>query len=151
MSKARLSVVVDTSFLLSYYLTDCHSESAKKVLRDTRVPLMVSALAHAEFVNGGQLRLFWEDVNEVVLGKAMRCYGLDSECGLLLVETMLSVGVWRRSRAISLAHTARLGLRSLDVLHVAYALENGAREFWSFDKRQRALAEVVGLQVNMVS
>jgi predicted nucleic acid-binding protein len=38
--------------------------------------------------------------------------------------------------------------RSFDILHVAAALELGATKFWSFDDRQKRLAEEVGLRVN---
>jgi hypothetical protein len=40
-----------------------------------------------------------------------------------------------------------LGVRSLDILHVAIAMSLGARTFLSFDDRQRALATRAGLTV----
>ena len=41
-----------------------------------------------------------------------------------------------------------LGVRTLDSLHVACALELGADKFWTFDERQAKLAEAVGLDVS---
>ncbi len=38
-----------------------------------------------------------------------------------------------------------LGIRTLDSLHVACALELRADRFWTFDERQAKLAEAVGL------
>jgi predicted nucleic acid-binding protein len=38
-----------------------------------------------------------------------------------------------------------LGVRTLDSLHVACALELGADKFWTFDERQAKLAEAAGL------
>ena len=43
-------------------------------------------------------------------------------------------------------HAARLGVRTLDTLHVASALELKAERFWTFDERQAKLALVVGLK-----
>lgn len=57
--------------------------------------------------------------------------------------------VFLRSIGFSKAHTSVIRTRSFDILHVAAALELGAEEFWSFDKRQRNLAATVGLRVNL--
>jgi predicted nucleic acid-binding protein len=52
----------------------------------------------------------------------------------------------RREREISRVYTLSLGCRSLDVLHVATALELGVRAFVTFDRRQAQLARAVGLR-----
>jgi predicted nucleic acid-binding protein len=41
----------------------------------------------------------------------------------------------------------KLGVRTLDSLHVATALELEAERFWTFDDRQQKLARIVGLQI----
>ena len=56
--------------------------------------------------------------------------------------------VLARANGLSAAHAATTKSRSLDIIHVACAMELGLAEFWTFDKRQRALAEEVGLRVN---
>ena len=48
---------------------------------------------------------------------------------------------------LSQIHTPRLGVRSLDILHVACALELKLRHFLSFDKRQEKLAANMGLKL----
>lgn len=58
--------------------------------------------------------------------------------------------VFARALGLSRAHTGRVKSRSLDILHVACAMDLGLREFWSFDTKQRRLAEAVGLKVNPV-
>ena len=45
-------------------------------------------------------------------------------------------------------HGAKLGLRTLDTLHVASALELKAERFWTFDERQKKLARLVGLKTS---
>jgi predicted nucleic acid-binding protein len=58
--------------------------------------------------------------------------------------------LWRsalnRATELSRAYTPTLGVRSLDVLHVACALELGRRFFLTFDTRQLELAKVSGLK-----
>ena len=52
--------------------------------------------------------------------------------------------------AVELArkHGPQMGMKTLDTLHVACALELGAREFWTFDERQAKLAKAAGLTVS---
>jgi predicted nucleic acid-binding protein len=45
-------------------------------------------------------------------------------------------------------HAARLGVRTLDTLHVASALELKAEHFWTFDQRQEKLAVTTGLKTS---
>jgi len=54
------------------------------------------------------------------------------------------------TRAFQLARqtTARLGTRSVDVLHAAAALELGCEALYSFDERQRKLAHAMRLKLN---
>jgi predicted nucleic acid-binding protein len=52
----------------------------------------------------------------------------------------------RRAADISRAYVPKFGYRSLDVLHVATALELGLRDFVTFDVRQRYVARAVGLK-----
>jgi len=53
--------------------------------------------------------------------------------------------VLRRADDLSNRHTIAEGCRSFDILHVATALHLGAKEFLSFDDRQRNLATSEGL------
>jgi predicted nucleic acid-binding protein len=48
---------------------------------------------------------------------------------------------------LSTRHTGTGGYRGFDMLHVATAVELGAKEFLTFDARQGALAKSVGLTV----
>lgn len=54
---------------------------------------------------------------------------------------------WLESESISMAHTIKLGVRTLDILHVAAARVLGAERFLTFDLRQKALANAVGMTV----
>jgi predicted nucleic acid-binding protein len=45
-------------------------------------------------------------------------------------------------------HTATLGFRTADIMHVASAMVLGCDTFWSFDARAKRLAGLVGLRTN---
>jgi predicted nucleic acid-binding protein len=51
----------------------------------------------------------------------------------------------KRCADLARRYTPTLGVRTLDSLHVACALELNAQKFWTFDDRQAKLAEAVGL------
>jgi predicted nucleic acid-binding protein len=61
-------------------------------------------------------------------------------------ETPLPDGALESCAHLAHRHAARLGVRTLDTLHVASALELKAEYFWTFDARQAKLALAVGLK-----
>ena len=78
---------------------------------------------------------------------ALASFGEDVADGRYAQADVLWRATLRRAGEISRAHTATVGCRSLDVLHVATALELGLRTFVTFDRRQQQLARVAGLKV----
>ena len=56
--------------------------------------------------------------------------------------------MWETCIDLSKKYGPTLGVRTLDSLHVACALELKADKFWTFDERQAKLAEAVGLDTN---
>lgn len=55
--------------------------------------------------------------------------------------------VWDKAENLSAQYACLVNCRTLDTLHVATALLLGFRDFVSLDRRQRSLAEHVGLRV----
>ena len=55
---------------------------------------------------------------------------------------------WDVCADLARRHGPTLGVRTLDSLHVACALELKAQRFWTFDDRQAQLAEAVGLDTS---
>ncbi len=70
----------------------------------------------------------------------------DLQSGFLHAPLFVWDRVFARARDLSMLHTPRLGLRALDILQVAIALEVNAKRFLTFDVRQRNLAEAAGLR-----
>ena len=80
---------------------------------------------------------------EVALAKLQS--NLDT--GALVVVAADWPDVHRLAETLSKRHTMTGGHRSLDMLHVATALHLGAREFLTFDAKQRKLATDEKLKV----
>ncbi len=55
--------------------------------------------------------------------------------------------MWDKAENLSAQYACLVNCRTLDTLHVATALLLGFRDFVSLDRRQRSLAEHVGLRV----
>jgi predicted nucleic acid-binding protein len=55
---------------------------------------------------------------------------------------------WETCADLARRYGPTLGVRTLDSLHVACALELKAERFWTFDERQARLAEAVGLDTS---
>ena len=52
-----------------------------------------------------------------------------------------------RAEKLAVDQVPRRGVRSMDVLHIAFAIEAGASDFLSFDENQRGTAKGEGLRV----
>jgi predicted nucleic acid-binding protein len=63
-------------------------------------------------------------------------------------EINLPIRLWDTSIDLARRYGPTLGVRTLDSLHVACALELKAQRFWTFDERQARLAEAVGLDTS---
>jgi predicted nucleic acid-binding protein len=74
---------------------------------------------------------------------------LEGDLGIgLWLKADLPEPVWATCADLARRHGPILGVRALDSLHVAAALELRSRSFWTFDDRQARLAQAVGLQTS---
>jgi predicted nucleic acid-binding protein len=71
----------------------------------------------------------------------------DLQDGFLLHTPFSWTDALRRADELSECHQEKEGQRTIDLLHVAVAIEIHSPIFLSFDKRQRRLARAAGLRV----
>jgi predicted nucleic acid-binding protein len=71
----------------------------------------------------------------------------DFEQGRYVQADLLWRAALDRAAELSRTFSRKFGTRSLDVIHVASALEMKFRSFVTFDRRQQNLAKAVGLKV----
>ena len=137
----------DSSFLVSCYLLDANTAQARAWLSQSGVPLAFTALHGLEVRNAFKLGVFRGLFTSADAAAAWRNVESDLRHGRLVKATVKWPVVFRMAARLSERHSATVGTRSLDILHVAAAKALRAGEFVSFDGRQRTLATAVGLKV----
>ena len=139
-------VYADSSFLVSLYLSDVHSiEAGGRVRENTRLvltPFHLAEWAHAL----GQHR-FRRALSVEAADRLNEQFASDRASALLL-ETAFPEGAFELCAELARRHTSQIGMRTLDTLHVACALELKADRFWTFDERQAKLAKAEGLKIS---
>jgi len=141
-----MKLYADTSFLFSYYASDVHSVRADRWRQAHSFPLLFSRFNRLELRNAVELAVFQSRLTPTEAAEIWLSVENDLKAGFLaLVEPSLT-DLLQDAEALSAVHTSRTGTRSLDVLHVALARLLKVDEFVSFDQRQTALANHLGLK-----
>ena len=144
-----MSAYADTSFLLSYFGQDVKTLVAHGYAgRWTQPPRIAwTPFGELEFNNAARALISAGKLDQTRLNAMRVRVREDLRGGVLAARELPASRHYETAEAISEAYTARLGARTLDLLHVAAARVLGAREFLSFDVRQRELAARCGLLV----
>jgi predicted nucleic acid-binding protein len=145
-----LSTYFDTSFLISIYCPDANTARALEAMRNVQGQLWVSTFAELEFINTLYLRVFRREDSAPESQSSLNAYEQDLRAGIFQLKP-LPEHVFVRSRQLSSQSTTTLGIRAGQLLHVAAALELGAKEFYTFDRQQSRLAEMMKLKVNALA
>jgi predicted nucleic acid-binding protein len=138
---------VDPSALRSTYVHD--DRSARFCAWRNRLggALPITRFARAEVVNSIELAVHRRFIDHDTARAAIGDLDADIREGRLSLVDAL----WRRTldlaAELSARHTARLGTRTLDVLHVATAVVLEVKYFVTYDKRQASLAKATGLRL----
>ncbi|HET9783933.1 MAG TPA: type II toxin-antitoxin system VapC family toxin [Terriglobales bacterium] len=134
----------DTSALVSLYVPDIHSAAAAKALTGHSAAILFTGLHELELTNAIALRVFRREITPLAARQSLAALASDRRQGLF-VDAHWPESCFATAGRLAERTTSRLGCRSLDLLHVAAALELQATGFLTFDKRQRSLARAGGL------
>lgn len=137
---------LDTSALLKLYIREAGSEAVQARLAAQDSPLPVWEIQEAELINGLRLKVFWKEITPQQAQKQIAHFDDRRQRGLYSFPDIARHDLMLTFRRLC-AETPRLGCRTMDILHVACAVQIGATEFLTFDQRQQALARHAGLTV----
>ena len=141
-----MSTYADTSVLVSLYVFDDNSPKASALFADASFPLLLTPLLEAEIVNAFNLRIFRKESGEKQIRTSLELFGKDVRAGVFELKSF-SNDIFRQAAQISSRRTAKVGTRTLDLLHVASAVFLQTEKFCTFDKKQAELARAEGLVV----
>jgi predicted nucleic acid-binding protein len=111
----------------------------------TKGALPITLHGRLEIVNGICLAAFRTAISPEASRDALASFEEDLAESRYSPVDVLWRATLRRASQLSHTHTPAVGCRSLDVLHVATALELGLRSFVTFDERQAKLVRRCGL------
>jgi len=138
---------IDTGILVKGYVKEVNSLEAIAILETAGTPLLFSHIHELEIPNAIRLKRFRGEITKDEEAAAIRDFREDIKTGRLERPDYDLAEVFRRAEKLSAKHSGDLGTRSLDLLHVAAALEADCTAFASFDERQRKCAAFSGLKV----
>jgi predicted nucleic acid-binding protein len=121
-----------------------NSARAAAGMKRTNLPISISPFGELELTNAISLRLFRGELKAAQATAAHRLVRQDIEGGVLESKPIPGAA-FERAKRIARLETPRFGTRTIDVLHVALALQFGADAFYTFDLRQAKLAVAEGL------
>jgi predicted nucleic acid-binding protein len=143
---ARREVVyADTSFLFSLYLRDANTTGATAYVAQQAPALVLTSWQRCELRNAIRLAVARGNTTPELARQALADIEADTAAGDLVATALVWPDLYETAENLSETDTAKLGVRTLDLLHVAAALNLSATAFLSFDARQFALAMAAGL------
>jgi predicted nucleic acid-binding protein len=139
-----LTAYVDSSFFVSLYAVDGHSAAARELM-SLKPSVWLTPLHTAEFVHAITRQVFLGKISPAESVSVYQDLEHDNATGIWQ-KISLPENAFELCAELARRHGAKLGIRTLDSLHVASALELKADRFWTFDERQAKLAKAEGLK-----
>lgn len=140
----------DTGFLVSLHTTDANTTAARVRMKRRGAPMAWTWLHEMEFRNAIRLQVFRGQLESASVAGILHKQALGLDQGIYFPAAPALAEVNRHAERLGALHTAAIGVRTLDILHVAQALVLDIKEFLTFDKRQATLAKAAGLRAPQI-
>ena len=146
-----MSAYIDTALFVKLYVLEANSIETIQIVEVIGEPFAYSHLHDLEIQNAIRLKRFRGEITKAQESAAIRAFLSDVDAGRFERITCDLGDVFLRAEQLSAKYSGDTGSRSLDLWHVAAALETGCSTFASYDARQREVAALCGLDVIPVS
>ena len=142
-----MNAYADTGFVVTLYKLESTSARAAALMAKQPQSVRMSQLGEIEFANALQLAVFRKEITAREAALKKRLFVEDVENGIFTIIPVPAATLFTKTAELADRHSARLGTRSLDLMHIAAALLLDAKIFFSFDERQRKAAKAEGLKI----
>ncbi len=140
-------IYADTSFLITLYVEEERTRGSLRLLRRYKQPVSAIWFSLLEARNALRLLHFRRQLDAKALVDTLALLQGSLARRSVVVVPIGADELAARAEKISSRYTSHQGLRTLDLIHVAAASLLTATNFVTYDERQRAVAEHIGLTV----
>jgi len=137
----------DSAIIVKLYVQEATSPDAIRLVGSYVAPYVLTQWQELEVKNAIRLKAFRAEITAAEMNQSIAAFEQDIATGRWQRPAYTAATVEQKADELSAGHSAVLGCRTLDIIHVAAALVLGTTEFVTFDGRQGALAKQVGLTV----
>lgn len=137
-------IYLDTGCLLKLYYPEPESAAVARLVDGQAIAFV--GVHDLELSNALELKLFRKEAKAAQVRAVRTLLDDDLRAGVLHRAALPWDDVLRDAKDLSIAHSRRLGCRSLDIVHCAAARRLSSTAFVTTDARQRKLALAVGLR-----
>jgi predicted nucleic acid-binding protein len=138
----------DTGSVVTLYKEESASAVAVALMAKQTAAVQLSQLGELEFRNALHLAVFRGELSVTDAALKKRLLQEDVANGIFTILPVPASTLFPKAAELADRHSAGLGTRSLDLMHVAAALLLNAETFLSFDECQRKAAKAEGLKIN---
>ncbi|MBC7369607.1 MAG: type II toxin-antitoxin system VapC family toxin [Undibacterium sp.] len=142
-----MSAYFDTSVLMRWYILETGSKAAVALRTRYAPPIPLSPFHRVELTAACRLKVFRRGLGNMAATQAIMDFQSEVEAGLFEAVELSTSALCKRAEFLADSYPDQLGVRSLDIWHVATALELKCREFITADARQGELAKACRLKV----
>ena len=141
-----MSAYYDTGVLVPFYVNEVFSDAVATFVESRNEPLPLNAFHQLELENALRLKVFRDELDADGCRSVLDKIGSHVREGKIVLRPVDWIGAMDRARRIGANVTAKAGCRTLDLLHVAIAVQWKSEIFVTADDRQLKAAHAAGLR-----
>ena len=143
-------VYVDTSVIVKLYIKEEYSQESSNWLKENNEAIPLTSFHELELINAIHLKQFRAEITSDETRLILSRFEEHEKSGIYYRPQLDWSAIFINAIDLSKKHSASIGSRSLDILHVASALSINADRFLTLDDRQTRLAALTGLKMESI-